>query len=70
MSNVEDLDVVTRLDIPSDKILKKAIGNVNDVIIIGWNEEGELYFASSKANGGDVLWLLELAKKRLLEACE
>ena len=67
MSNVIDLPVITTLDLPSDKLLEKAIGNVDDVLIIGYDKAGELYFASSRADGGSVLWLMELAKKRLLE---
>jgi len=67
MTNVIDLPVITTLDIPSDRLLEKAIGKVDDVLILGWDEDGELYFASSKGDGGHCLWLMELAKKKLLE---
>ena len=67
MSNIIDLPVITTLDLPSDRLLEKAIGNVDDVLIIGWDKQGELYFASSKGDGGHCLWLMELAKKQLLE---
>lgn len=67
MSNVIDLPVVTTLDIPSNRILEAAIDKVDAVLILGWDENGELYFASSKADGGHCLWLMELAKKKLLD---
>lgn len=69
--NVVDLDVVTSLPLPSEKLLTKALENgVTNVVIIGYDPDGDFYFASSDADGGDVLWLLEIAKKRLLETAE
>ena len=66
--NVIDLPVVTKLDIPPTKILAKAAGaKLRNVIVVGVDDAGEFYFASSKSDGGDVLWWLELAKKKLLE---
>ena len=65
--NVHYLEVVTRLDIPVERVLEQAKDNLSDVVLIGWDKEGEFYFASNKADGGDVLWLLEKAKKVLLE---
>lgn len=67
MTNVIDLPVITTLDLPSDKLLEAAMGRVDDVLILGWDKSGELYFASGKADGGHCLWLMELAKKQLLE---
>lgn len=68
MGEVVDLSVVTKLDIPPEKILRKAIEKcLTTVLVIGWDAEGELYFAASSPDGGDALWLIEKAKKRLLE---
>jgi hypothetical protein len=68
MADVIMLDMVTRLDIPVERVLENAKDLVKDtVVVIGWDEDGGLYFASSKADGGDVLWLLEKAKQALLE---
>jgi hypothetical protein len=58
---------ITTLDCPPDRVLESAIGKTTDAVVIGWDTEGEFYFASSKAAGPEVLWLLELAKKKLLE---
>lgn len=41
--------------------------SLTQVVIIGYEPDGEMFFSSSIANGPDVLWLLELAKRRLLD---
>jgi len=64
---VEYLDVITRLDIPVERVLEGATGKLSSVVILGYTTDDDLYFASSLADGGDVLWLLEKAKKLLLE---
>jgi hypothetical protein len=67
--NVVVLPVVTRLDLPPDRILKGALeADLKRCFVVGWKQDGELYFASSFADGGDVLWLWEKAKALLLEA--
>jgi hypothetical protein len=60
--------LVTRLDSPADEVLDRARGGgLRAAVIIGWDEGTEFYFASSIADGADVLWLLEMAKRELLE---
>ena len=66
--NVITLNMVTRIDIPPDRVLKEAIGKMEGVVVIGYDKEGDQYFASSYADGGKVLWLLEQCKISLLEA--
>ena len=70
--NVVPLGCVTRLDVPVDRVCDQAKEELDGgVVIMGWGKAGELYFASSIADGGEVLWLLEKAKKALLEVgCE
>jgi hypothetical protein len=58
---------ITKLDLPADRILENAIGELDGVVILGYQKDGEEFFASSYADGGDVLWLLERCKKQLLE---
>ena len=65
--NVIPLGGVTKLDLPADRILEGNIGEFESVVIMGWNHEGKEVFASSLADGGDVLWLMERMKKILLE---
>jgi len=58
---------VTRHDLPVNRILDAAKeANLESVVIMGY-QDGEFYFASSLADGGDVLWLMRNCEKRLLE---
>lgn len=71
MGEVVDLSVVTRLPIPPEKILKKALEkDLTSCVVIGYDADGGFWFASSDADGGGVLWLLELAKQKLFESAE
>lgn len=65
--NVINLGCVTRLNLPVDRVLDAAKDNMDGCVIMGWDKEGELYFASTYADGGTVLWLMEQCKKNLLE---
>lgn len=70
MAEVLNWRGITRLDLDPDKVLKRAIGEVTEVVILGYDQEGEFYFASSIADGGSVLWHLEKAKMHLLKVGE
>lgn len=68
MDNVIDFTGITKLDLPAEKILSTALTkNLNTVVILGYDEKGNFYFASCKSDGGEVLWLLELAKCKLMK---
>jgi hypothetical protein len=69
MTNIVNLPCVTRLDLPAERVIEalKDAG-LKDLAVVGWDEAGDFYFASNLADGGDVLWLLELAKRKLMEA--
>ena len=60
------LNGVTKLDLPVDRVLEQAKGNLEGVVIIGYDKDGDSYFASTYADGGTVLWLIEQCKKALL----
>lgn len=70
MSNVVNFTGITKLDLPPDRILEQAQGTLEGVVILGYTKDGREYFASSYADGGDVLWLLERLKKQLLETVD
>lgn len=58
----------TYLDIPSDRILKSAIDeNIENVIVLGRDPEGRLYFAASSGDVAEILLMLEVAKRDLLD---
>lgn len=67
MTNVVRFTGITKLDIPVDHVIESALGRLEGVVILGYDKDGQEYFASSYADGGDMLWLLERAKKALLE---
>lgn len=60
------LNNVTRLDLPADRILSAAMGQLDSVLIMGCQPDGEYYFASSVADGGTVLWMMEKLKLKLM----
>ena len=67
MGEVVILNTITKLDIPPERILdaaKKA--DLESVVILGYTKEGKYYGASSLADGGDVLWLMEITRDKLL----
>lgn len=70
--NVIPIGGITYLDIPVERVLDEAKPQVDEggVVVLGWDKDGELYFASSIADGGEVLWLLEKAKTALLKFAE
>lgn len=67
MSNVVELECETTLDFPAERILTKALGSdLHTAIVVGFDKDGDLYFASTTADGGTVLWLFEQAKLAIL----
>lgn len=70
MTNVVRFTGITKLDIPADHVIESALGKLKGVVILGYDKDGQEYFASSYADGGDMLWLLERAKKALLEVAD
>lgn len=56
---------ITKLDLDADQVLECAKGELEGVLVIGFRCDGELYAASSYADGGTVLWLMEGVKRKL-----
>jgi hypothetical protein len=68
MGEVVRWNGITRLDLPPQQVLDGASeAQLSGVVVLGYDAEGNDFYASSYADGGDVLWLLEKCKKRLLE---
>jgi hypothetical protein len=66
MSNIIPFNGITKLDLNPDIVLENTKGKLEGLVICGYDTEGNEYFASTYADGGDVLWLLERMKMRLL----
>ena len=67
MSNVIPIGGITTLDIPVDQVLEQAKGKMKTVVLIGWDTDGDIYFASTISHGPEVLWILEQCKLALLD---
>ena len=67
MAKVIPFKGITKLDLDPDTILENNKGKLEGVVIMGWDKDGREVFASSYADGGTVLWLVERLKKALLE---
>ena len=71
MSNVVELNCITKLDLPAGKVLDRAKdANLTGVVVIGFDEEGYEYFASSMADGPEVLWLLQRSIHKLISMAD
>ena len=53
-------------DVDPNQVLAKAYDEVKTVVIAGFDKAGEYYFASSVADGTEIVWLLEKMKHRLM----
>jgi len=58
---------ITSPEVSVDRVLEAAIGELEEVVIIGTHKDGKEYFASSIADGPNVNWMLDRAKKALIE---
>lgn len=71
MAKVVDLPVITTLDLNPERVLAGAMEErLKGVVVIGFTEDGQEYFASSYADGGDVIWHLRRAEHRLMQAVD
>ena len=69
-ARVIDIGCITRLDLPVERVLEQAKTKMRDVVLLGWDNDDGLYFASTFSDGGEVMWLLEKCKQYLLEAID
>ena len=65
--NVIPIGGITKLDIPPDKILENNMGKFESIVIMGWDKEENEVYASSIADAGEILWLMERMKIELLK---
>ena len=64
--NIVTLPVVTRLDLDADSTLENLRGKLEGFVLVAYDKEGNEFFSSTYADGGDALWLLERCKMALL----
>lgn len=66
-TSVVPIGGLTTLPIPVENVLDNAPRDLTGVLVIGEQEDGELYVASSTSDKPYCVWLLEKAKKSLLD---
>ncbi len=69
-SKVVDLPTRTVTEVPVEKVLTKALQADLEVCVVMGFKDGEFYGASSTADGGAVLFLMELLKRGLLDSSD
>ena len=70
MGKVVDFTGFTRLNINPQRVVDQIPDDLEGVVVMGYTAEGDYYFASSYADGADVLWLAEMLKKKLFEVTD
>lgn len=67
MGEVVHLPVLTTLDIPSDRIIKRAdeIG-FDEMVVLGFDKSGDFHALGTSADIGVTLYLLEMFKKKFI----
>lgn len=57
---------MTKLDLDPNITLENLKGKFEGFVIMGYTPDGEEFFASTYADGGTALWLIERCKRALL----
>jgi hypothetical protein len=66
MGEVVNLSIDTLNHVPVNKVVGGAEEHLKEAIVIGWDNDGQLYFAASVVSKYEILWLIEQAKAMLL----
>jgi hypothetical protein len=70
LNNVVRFTGISALPLDPDRLLEEAIGQMDRVLIIGIDKDGDEYFASSDPDGGTAIWDMERAKLKLLRLAD
>jgi hypothetical protein len=68
LAPVVNLPCVTSLDLSAARVLDAVPRDLAEVVVIGTDADGGFYFSSSIAGGPVVLWMLEIARRELMDA--
>lgn len=66
MADIINFPGDTRLDIHPDKILEGAVGELVDVLVLGYNADGFFEVRASGTNKADLLMMVERFKFKLM----
>ncbi len=66
--NIVELPVVTTLQSDPQRVLDRVKDlEPKTVVVLAFDKDGDFCFQSSTPDGGDVLWLMELARHKLMK---
>ena len=65
--NLIELSGQTHLDIDPERILDHASGELDEVVVVGWCKNGDLYTASSTGDIAKMLLLCKSLEKNILD---
>jgi hypothetical protein len=51
----------------SNALERAAARGLTDVLVIGYDEDGDLVYVSSAMTSAEALWMVERARKRILD---
>ena len=69
--NVVALDTPFHGEIPCDRLLRAAQdADLSRLLIVGTDSHGNLYFATSMPEPEMMVWLLECAKKKVMDVID
>lgn len=68
MGDVIELGCNTTADLPAEKVLDAAkAAALTEAVVVGMKADGTIYFAMTTSSAPDVNWLLDCAKKLLMD---
>lgn len=67
MGDVVEGHFITRLSIPTSKVLDNAPRDMQEVVVVGFTVDGDFYFSASEADSPANLYLLEKARHELMK---
>lgn len=65
MADIRYLHPTTTQGIPAARVLEAA-SVCTEVLVLGWDAQGDFYAASTTSDGGTLLWWLEQFRHKLL----
>lgn len=70
MADIVQFDGVTYLDLDPNVVLEAAIDQLESCVIVGYDKDGNEYFASSIASGAEANWIMDRCKRHLLDTVD
>lgn len=68
MGEIVQFPGLTTARLPAEQVLDAAINErLDEAVILGWDKDGKLWVSATTADLREILWLIEKAKRFVLE---